>query len=109
MSTACQVCGESFESVRLLEGHMKTHPKPYRCDRCGTSFFLPGQRADHRCVPPPSPTPNNCMLCGASFPSQAHLKLHLREHLPDGFIKHSLTCDICGESYKDLHMLQLHR
>lgn len=48
----CELCGQSFPSVRALSAHRRTHAceRPYHCGMCGQAFAQSGQLARHiRC------------------------------------------------------------
>lgn len=48
----CELCDQSFQSVRALSAHRRTHAceRPYHCGMCGQAFAQSGQLARHiRC------------------------------------------------------------
>uniref|UniRef100_H3C290 Zinc finger protein 296 n=1 Tax=Tetraodon nigroviridis TaxID=99883 RepID=H3C290_TETNG len=51
-SFRCELCDQSFQSVRALSAHRRTHAceRPYHCGVCGQAFAQSGQLARHiRC------------------------------------------------------------
>ncbi|KAG9272816.1 B-cell lymphoma/leukemia 11A-like [Astyanax mexicanus] len=46
---SCEICGQSFQSLRSLSTHRRTHAceRPYHCGRCQLTFAQSGELARH--------------------------------------------------------------
>ncbi|XP_072269157.1 uncharacterized protein [Pyxicephalus adspersus] len=106
----CSFCEKSFDKLRVLQKHMKTHPeqtkKPpgswqkasrspaqtqqvplHSCEQCQVTFprknLLRIHIQEHKKV-------NSCLICGQIFQTSAELKIHLKGH------KKPYECTVCG-------------
>ncbi|XP_026225000.1 zinc finger and SCAN domain-containing protein 2-like isoform X2 [Anabas testudineus] len=128
----CGVCGEHFESVEELQGHLKNYQKTHDCSYCGKSFFTvtglnshttlhTGNRpfrcdvchktfahmsslSVHRWVHVVD-KPHKCDICPKAFGLKAQLKAHSKVHTG----RDKYLCNVCGKAFYDIRSLTRHK
>ncbi|XP_038587327.1 zinc finger protein 37-like isoform X2 [Micropterus salmoides] len=128
----CGVCGEKFESVEELKGHLrkyqKTHDcsfcaksfltitglnshttlhtgdRPFKCDVCNKTFAQISTLSVHRWVHV-ADKPHKCDICPKAFGLKAQLRAHSKMHAG----RDKYHCNVCGKSFYDLRSLTRHK
>lgn len=131
----CDECGERFDSINGLNGHLKAHKnKEYTCNKCDTSFDNPGGLGGHSCenyreesaekskstdsaisVDRDEKTSFDCPQCSKSFDSKQSLSSHhtaKEDHI--GLSKFfegddgNYYCGHCGKVFEEVRNLSNH-
>ncbi|CAD1472131.1 unnamed protein product, partial [Heterotrigona itama] len=94
----CPFCQKRFKDENQMQKHIvKTHRKPYNCDKCHkgyfTDFALEEHQKTHEVV-----SFYQCTVCQMQYKTTAGLKYHqIRKHSD---IDPIFTCDYCGKRFK---------
>lgn len=92
----CDICEQSFRTVKYLYRHLAMHTDIFKCDQCGRCFSRKDSLQKHilRCDPKRAAAENihSCHNCGRTFST----KLGLENHLLHCF---SLQCYKCRRSF----------
>ncbi|XP_041842106.1 zinc finger protein 497-like isoform X2 [Melanotaenia boesemani] len=100
----CGICGDTFQSVEDLKGHLINYHKVHVCSYCGKSFVSVSGLNSHKAVHTGDGL-LTCSVCSRSFTSSSALSVHRWVHLEEKPHK----CDICGKSFGTEMQLKLHR
>ncbi|GAB1603848.1 hypothetical protein Ahia01_000666100 [Argonauta hians] len=92
----CDICEQSFRTVKYLFRHLAMHTDIFKCNQCGRCFSRKDSMQKHilRCDPARAAAENiySCHNCGRTFST----KLGLENHLLRCF---SLHCFKCRKSF----------
>ncbi|CAH2062217.1 unnamed protein product, partial [Iphiclides podalirius] len=99
----CQVCGESFQRLRLLIIHMSKHFNNYNCEICGSVFVslisLKRHQQTHKAGSYP------CEKCNKVFTNSAKRISHIKGvHLK----KYTRICPLCPERFNSNYQRTKH-
>ena len=99
--TSCQLCHQSFSSMRSLRRHMLTHTGDtgFSCSRCGKILASRVTRDMHLegCG---RPKRHFCMECNRGYASKQALVAHMKaKHGPEP-AHEDLVCPTCGKAFK---------
>ena len=101
----CDICEQSFRTVKYLYRHLAMHTDIFKCDQCGRCFSRKDSMQKHilRCDPKRAAAENihSCHNCGRTFST----KLGLENHLLHCF---SLQCYKCRRSFATKQDLKDH-
>lgn len=106
LRNVCPFCEKCFKDEEQMQKHaLKTHKKPYNCDKCHKGYFsdlaLEEHRKTHEVV-----YFHRCSVCQMQYKTVTGLKHHrIREHTD---IDPKFTCDCCGKKFKLKLDLALH-
>uniref|UniRef100_A0A3P9AN04 C2H2-type domain-containing protein n=1 Tax=Esox lucius TaxID=8010 RepID=A0A3P9AN04_ESOLU len=102
----CSYCGSSFQKVRDLMRHQRTHTgeKPHHCPVCNKSFARLDKLKLHQEIHT-GVKPHSCPDCEKSFARLDKLQLHQRTHT--GVKSHH--CPDCDRSFSRLDKLNSHK
>lgn len=106
----CGICGERFESVETLKGHLTNDPKyhnsnnqmslqteakQYKCETCAKSFGLKEQLEIH-CKEHAGLQKYHCNICGKAL---SHLQ-SMRRHKLTHTVERPHSCEVCGKHFR---------
>ncbi|CAI9739536.1 PR domain zinc finger protein 15-like isoform X1 [Octopus vulgaris] len=101
----CDICEQSFRTVKYLFRHLAMHTDIFKCEQCGRCFSRKDSMQKHilRCDPARAAAENihSCHNCGRTFST----KLGLENHLLRCF---SLHCFKCRRSFAVEEALKEH-
>ncbi|XP_051260074.1 zinc finger protein 37 isoform X2 [Dicentrarchus labrax] len=100
----CGVCGERFQSVEELKGHLRNYQKTHDCSYCGKSFFTVTGLNCHTTLHT-GDRPFKCDVCNKTFAHMSGLSVHRWVHVADKPHK----CDICPKAFGLKAQLRAHR
>lgn len=106
LRNVCPFCEKCFKDEEQMQKHaLKTHKKPYNCDKCHKGYFsdlaLEEHRKTHEVV-----YFHRCSVCQMQYKTVTGLKHHrIREHTD---IDPKFICDCCGKKFKLKLDLALH-
>lgn len=110
----CSTCGKGFNQEANLRRHQAFHTgdRPL-CSICGRSYYnLKSHLISQHPYELPADDPLKardsiitCEVCGRSFPTPSHFKIHQRSHTGEK----PFSCDVCGKSYRLKQQLREHR
>nr|XP_004574919.2 zinc finger protein 583 [Maylandia zebra] len=115
----CGICGERFESVETLKGHLTNDPKyhnsnnqmslqteakQYKCETCAKSFGLKEQLEIH-CKEHAGLQKYHCNICGKAL---SHLR-SMRRHKLTHTVERPHSCEVCGKHFRCPHVLNSHK
>ncbi|XP_030609761.1 zinc finger protein 70-like [Archocentrus centrarchus] len=115
----CGICGERFESVEALKGHLTNYQKhhnsdnltslhtedrPFKCNICSKTFTRMSILSTHRWVHVEE-RPYKCDICLKSFGLKAQLKTHCKEHAS----LEKYHCNICGKTLSHSRSMSRHK
>ncbi|XP_045072076.1 zinc finger protein 271 isoform X1 [Coregonus clupeaformis] len=102
----CAYCGRSFQKVRDLIRHQRTHTgeKPHHCPDCDRSFARLDKLKLHKRTHT-GEKPHHCPDCDRSFARLDKLKIHQEIHI--GVKPH--RCPDCDRSFARLDKLKSHQ
>uniref|UniRef100_A0A4W6BJ33 C2H2-type domain-containing protein n=1 Tax=Lates calcarifer TaxID=8187 RepID=A0A4W6BJ33_LATCA len=92
-TNACEYCGKVFKDASMLNSHIKTHTRPFHCDKCEKKYSSRASLKVHRRIHT-GETPYLCSHCGRGFRSSYNLGLHVRIHTGE----RRYRCQICGKA-----------
>ncbi|CAB3387525.1 Hypothetical predicted protein [Cloeon dipterum] len=104
----CSTCGKSFKRKDVLKNHTKTHEDRvnwFKCEVCGKIFPTTHRLEAHRKIHFPESRTEQCDICGWSTDCQSKLKYHMRSHSKEK----TLSCDVCGKSFRNNSGLYNHK
>jgi len=115
----CDICGESFPSMKLLGSHVKAHGKDVSCSvpECGRRFMDINHLNEHLLFEHQIIVKNQkargdgrymCTVCGNALCSQGALNYHLKTVHSDPSDCISYACEICGKIFKTEPHLKRH-
>ena len=101
----CPFCQKRFEDEDQMQKHiMKTHRKPYNCDKCSKGYFTNSALEKHQKTHEVSL--HQCSICQKQYKSEMGFRNHqIREHSD---INPIFTCDYCGKRFKLKSDLYIH-
>ncbi|XP_045921409.1 uncharacterized protein LOC123980886 isoform X2 [Micropterus dolomieu] len=99
----CGVCGEKFESVEELKGHLRNYQKSHDCSYCGKSFLTKTSLNSHTTLHT-GDRPFKCDVCHKTFGRLSTLCAHRWVHVADKPHK----CDICPKAFGLKTQLKAH-
>ncbi|XP_038587311.1 zinc finger protein 37-like isoform X2 [Micropterus salmoides] len=99
----CGVCGEQFESVEELKGHLRNYQKSHDCSHCGKSFLTKTSLNSHTTLHT-GDRPFKCDVCHKTFGRLSTLCAHRWVHVADKPHK----CDICPKAFGLKTQLKAH-
>ncbi|XP_037806728.1 zinc finger protein 91-like [Lucilia sericata] len=102
----CDICSKSFFIPYDLKIHRYLHTgeRPYKCSYCSKGFRNTAQLIKHKRVHNKE-RPYKCKDCGKSFTQAYNLTLHKRAHLKEK----KLNCTVCDKIFENLSELNIHR
>lgn len=106
LRNVCPFCEKCFKDEEQMQKHaLKTHKKPYNCDKCHKGYFsdlaLEEHRKTHEVL-----YFHRCPVCQMQYKTLTGLKHHrIREHTD---IDPKFVCDSCGKRFKLKLDLALH-
>ncbi|XP_023307838.2 zinc finger protein 271-like [Lucilia cuprina] len=102
----CDICSKSFFIPYDLKIHRYLHTgeKPYKCSYCSKGFRNTAQLVKHKRIHSKE-RPYKCKDCGKSFTQAYNLTLHKRAHLKEK----KLNCTVCDKFFENLSELNIHR
>lgn len=94
----CEICAETFKSVKVLRSHILSHADPkYECNICYKKFHKPYVYQNHL---QSHGAPNfACEYCYKKFKTKKGLVTHLKLHENNK----TFTCSECGELFNVMH------
>ncbi|KAH3843486.1 zinc finger protein 710-like [Dreissena polymorpha] len=106
MLEQCSVCGEQFESHKLLMEHavLAMHSQRTRCDKCALEFDSSADLQNHKKEAHGALRPWKCRQCGLAFLKVHQLKSHLFTHTGAC----PFACSECGRSFNQKANLRRH-
>ncbi|XP_030069148.1 zinc finger protein 239 [Microcaecilia unicolor] len=102
----CSDCGKSFQDLRRLNIHRKTHTaeKIHECKECGKCFARVSHLTRHLRVHT-GEKPFICEVCGKGFAQPSSLKCHRPVHTGE----RPYNCGICGRSFSQSSQWYKHK
>ncbi|XP_029433575.1 zinc finger protein 239-like [Rhinatrema bivittatum] len=102
----CSDCGKSFQDLRRLNIHRKTHTaeKIHECKECGKCFARVSHLTRHLRVHT-GEKPFVCEVCGKGFAQPSSLKCHRPVHTGE----RPYNCGICGRSFSQSSQWYKHK
>ncbi|XP_072232033.1 uncharacterized protein [Leuresthes tenuis] len=100
----CGVCGESFESVHEVKGHLTDQHKAHSCSHCGKSFVSVSSLNKHAALHTGS-SRFKCNVCSKAFTNTSSLSAHRWVHVKDK----PHRCDVCQKAFGMKAQLTAHR
>lgn len=103
----CDVCNNSFKSVKKLEVHKKTHTTEYQCKICNKCFARIDILDTHFLTKHIRIKPFTCKYCGKTFNVRVALLRHERHHKKKNNSQ-SIRCRFCNRFFEKLLHLKKH-
>ncbi|XP_023949929.2 zinc finger protein 90 homolog [Bicyclus anynana] len=104
----CETCGRFFKAQWQYLEHLRLHTneRPYACDICGKTFITNRLLGAHRYVHGLGRTRPDirCTLCGKSFANRGNLHRHMGVHSDEKRFK----CEICNTAYRQKAEMKSH-
>ncbi|MGH0162962.1 UNVERIFIED_CONTAM: hypothetical protein FKN15_044182 [Acipenser sinensis] len=102
----CPDCGESFQDLRKLQIHGRTHKGRtlHKCRQCGETFRHLSTFRKHQKTHSGAAV-HSCPDCGKNFSRSDSLKIHQRTHTGET----PYSCNDCGKNFSHLGNLRTHQ
>lgn len=103
----CDICGRIYHNKSKIADHLRRHigSRDFKCDQCDSCFVVRQGLLNHKkFVHNLIPKNVSCPHCDLKFFTQAHLRLHVKNHFQD----RAYECLICGKSYRHKNSLVEH-
>ncbi|XP_030287005.1 zinc finger and SCAN domain-containing protein 2-like [Sparus aurata] len=102
----CSYCGKSFLTITGLHSHTTLHTgnRPFTCDVCNKTFAYLSSLSVHRWVHV-ADKPHKCEFCPKAFGLKAQLRAHRKLHTG----RDKYHCNVCGKCLYDLRSLTRHK
>jgi KRAB domain-containing zinc finger protein len=98
----CQNCPRSFENLRSLFSHERSHQQKVKCGICNNDFrkyYLKDHLKRHQSI-----RKFNCDHCSSSYVTKAGLVCHMWKHRSDKQFK----CTQCNRGYNQIGAFKIH-
>jgi len=130
----CHICDKGFTTKQNMKRHTVTHTgaRPFKCEICDQQFSRRSHLDLHHTIVHDKKKTYECEICKKRFASKRDVSQHLNRHTGDRPFKcsqcpksypdpsnlrehakvHSepkYECDFCGEKFKQLQSLKIHR